>query len=108
MCSLFAFTHRGDRRILVGVGYHPPPRFHTCDFGHVRGYRLGLLDEHAEREEEEQDGNHAESEYDGRVIRVATRIRRRRVRMIEGMMSVVQNGIDIIEVVRRDHVDVRG
>jgi hypothetical protein len=42
------------------------------------------------------------------VIRIATRIRRRRVRMIEGMMSVVQNGIDIIEVVRRDHVDVRG
>ena len=46
-------TYRGNGRVLVGVGYHPPPRFHPCDLGHVRGYRLGLLDEHAEREEEE-------------------------------------------------------
>jgi hypothetical protein len=75
----FVSTHSGNRRVLVGVGYHPPPRFHPGDFRHVCGYRLSLLEEHAEREEEEKDCYYREHEYDRRVIRVASQMRRRDV-----------------------------
>jgi hypothetical protein len=104
-------THRGDGRVLLGVGNHPPPHLHPSDLGHVCGYGLRLLDEHAEREEEEQGGYDREGEDDCHVaIRIAPQMGRGGVQMIEcAMILVVLNGIDVGATVRGDGgVGIRG
>mmetsp|Transcript_28951 Transcript_28951/g.52925 ORF Transcript_28951/g.52925 Transcript_28951/m.52925 type:complete len:90 (+) Transcript_28951:322-591(+) len=53
------------------MGDQSAARFHAGDFGNVGGDCLGLFEEHAEGEEEEEEGDYAEYHYYDGVVGIA-------------------------------------